>query len=69
MMKKFELTMMCSACKWKITSELESKGFQHFKIDMDSSSLTFQDNVLSAYIISIVNKIGYKIVEIDVSDQ
>jgi len=67
-LKKFRLTMMCSSCKWKITDALKSKGFTDFDINMDSSILTFQRNVLSSYIISIVNNIGYQIEEIDVLD-
>jgi hypothetical protein len=67
-MKKFRLTMMCSSCKWKISDELKSKGFIDFDIDMDSSILTFQNNVLSSYVMSIVNNIGYQIEELDALD-
>ncbi len=67
-MKKFRLTMMCTSCKWKITEALEKKGFTNFDIDMETSILTFQYDVLSSYVISIVNNIGYQIEEIDVVD-
>ncbi|MDF2700695.1 MAG: hypothetical protein K0Q49_2258 [Haloplasmataceae bacterium] len=68
-MKKFRLTMMCTSCKWKITEELEKKGFKDFNIDMETSILTFNGNVLSAYVISVVNGISYQIKEIDSSDE
>ncbi len=67
-MKKFELTMMCTSCKWKITEALENFGFSNFSIDMDKSVLTFEDDVNSDVIIRVVNGIGYKIEEIDVEE-
>lgn len=60
-MTKFELTMMCSSCKWKISNELEKNGFKNFDIDMDTSLLTFEEDVNPYTIIRIVNGIGYKI--------
>ncbi|MDF2698897.1 MAG: Heavy-metal-associated domain [Haloplasmataceae bacterium] len=72
-MRKFELTMMCSACNWKITSELERLGFKNFDIDMNTSVLTFQNDVNSEIVIKSINNIGYKIEEIalkeDFSDE
>lgn len=61
MMKKFELTMMCTSCKWKITEELKKHGYSNFDIDMESSLLVFQEDVNQDMIIKIVNGIGYKI--------
>lgn len=67
-MKKFELTMMCTSCKWKISQELKKKGYSNFDIDMDSSILTFQDEIESHIIIRTINNIGYKIEEIPVNE-
>jgi hypothetical protein len=64
-MKQFELTMMCSSCKWKITDELKRNGFMNFDIDMTSSRLIFEQDVNALVIIKIVNRIGYKIEPID----
>jgi len=62
---QFELTMMCSSCKWKITEELKKNGFENFDIDMDSSILSFEDNVNPYTIIRIVSNIGYRIKEVE----
>lgn len=67
-MQKFELTMMCTSCKWKISEELKNKGYQNFDIDMTTSILTFHENVSPQIIVSIVNNIGYKIEPIDSMD-
>ncbi len=64
-MQRFELTMMCSACKWKITNELKKRGYQDFEIDMNTSILTFNEPVNPDIIINIVNNIGYKIEAIE----
>ncbi len=68
-MKRFELTMMCTACKWKITDELKKKGYQEFDIDMESSILTFLKDVNSNVVIKIVNDIGYKIEPLEENDE
>jgi len=67
-MKKFELTMMCTSCKWKISEELQNHGFNNFEIEMDTSILTFYEEVNSYLIIKIVNGIGYKIEEKSITD-
>ena len=72
-MKRFEVTMMCTACKWKIMDELQKQGYQDFDIDMDTSVLTFSENVNSFGVVKIVNRIGYKIEPLeeieDISDE
>jgi len=60
-LKQFELTMMCTSCKWKITEELKKQGYTNFNINMDTSILTFNDHVDAYRIMMIVSKIGYKI--------
>jgi len=54
-----------SSCKWKITEELKKNGFENFDIDMDSSILSFEDNVNPYTIIRIVSNIGYRIKEVE----
>jgi copper chaperone CopZ len=60
-MKRFELTMMCTSCKWKISEELKQHGYDDFDIDMESSTLNFEHDVDASAVIRIVNNIGYKI--------
>jgi len=58
---QFQLTMMCGACKWKITNALKEHGYQNFNIDMNNSILTFYEDVNSYEVIKVVNSIGYEI--------
>ncbi|ERJ12083.1 heavy-metal-associated domain-containing protein [Haloplasma contractile] len=64
-MKKFELTMMCVSCKWKITDELKKHGYMNFDIDMDESVLIVEEDVNASKIVKIITNFGYKIEEID----
>lgn len=40
-------------------------GFKNFKINMETSLLTFEDDVDSDTVIYVVNNIGYKIEKVD----
>jgi copper chaperone CopZ len=60
-MKQFKVVMMCTACKWKISDELTKHGYKDFDIDMNSSVLSFKDDVNEQNVINVVSKIGYKI--------
>lgn len=63
-MKQFEVTMMCGACKWKITNELKKNGFDNFDIDLTTSLLTFKEDVNLYKVIRVVSDIGYRILEV-----
>jgi hypothetical protein len=68
-MKQFELTMMCTSCKWKIMDELKNKGYKNFDIDMESSRLIFEEDVNKEMVMAVVNNIGYKIEPVDSIDE
>lgn len=56
---KFSLVMICSSCKWRITDALKNRGFNNFDIDMNTSTLTFKEQVNPERVIDTVNGIGY----------
>ena len=68
-MIKFHITMMCGSCKWKISNELNDHGFKNFDIDLNTSILTFKDNVNPFTIMRIVSNIGYQIKQISDSEE